>query len=65
MLHPKSTINCRGRIVDLKDPIVMGILNVTPDSFYDGGKFQNEKDHTELPIHFQRGVWSKLIFPIR
>jgi len=43
MLHPKSTINCKGKLVDLSEPIVMGILNVTPDSFFDGGKYQNEK----------------------
>jgi len=32
------TINCRGRLVDLAKPRVMGILNITPDSFYDGGR---------------------------
>ncbi|MFD0796827.1 dihydropteroate synthase [Maribacter chungangensis] len=38
------TINCKGVLIDLKTPKVMGILNVTPDSFFDGGKFKNEKD---------------------
>lgn len=33
-----SSINCRGRLLDLSLPVVMGILNVTPDSFYDGGR---------------------------
>ena len=33
-----STLNCRGTLVDLSTPKVMGIINVTPDSFYDGGK---------------------------
>ena len=33
------TINCRGQLVSLSTPQVMGILNVTPDSFFDGGKF--------------------------
>jgi len=28
-----------GKLIDLKSPKVMGILNLTPDSFYDGGKF--------------------------
>jgi dihydropteroate synthase len=37
------TINCRGNLIDLKSPKVMGILNVTPNSFYDGGKFANDK----------------------
>jgi dihydropteroate synthase len=32
------TINCNGILVDLSSPKVMGILNVTPNSFYDGGK---------------------------
>lgn len=35
-------INCQGHLLDLSYPIVMGILNVTPDSFYDGGKFKEE-----------------------
>ena len=33
------TINCRGKLIDLSSPKVMGILNITPDSFHDGGKF--------------------------
>jgi len=37
------TINCRGKLLDLSQPIVMGILNVTPDSFFDGGKWSEEK----------------------
>jgi dihydropteroate synthase len=35
------TINCKGRLIDLQQPQVMGILNITPDSFYDGGKYAN------------------------
>jgi len=42
MLHPKTTLNCRGQLLSLENPVVMGILNVTPDSFYDGGKFTGE-----------------------
>lgn len=34
----KKTLNCRGRLLELDRPVVMGILNVTPDSFYDGGQ---------------------------
>lgn len=34
------TLNCRGRLLSLEKPLVMGILNLTPDSFSDGGKFQ-------------------------
>ena len=33
------TINCRGKLIDLSAPKVMGILNITPDSFHDGGQF--------------------------
>ncbi|HLV71027.1 MAG TPA: dihydropteroate synthase [Xanthomarina sp.] len=38
------TINCKGNLIDLSTPKVMGILNLTPDSFYDGGKYKNESD---------------------
>ncbi|WP_406683182.1 dihydropteroate synthase [Seonamhaeicola sp. MEBiC1930] len=41
------TINCKGKLIDLSSPKVMGILNITPDSFYDGGKFNDEKDILE------------------
>jgi dihydropteroate synthase len=34
------TINCKGNLIDLSVPKVMGILNLTPDSFYDGGKYR-------------------------
>ena len=37
------TINCNGTLVDLSSPKVMGILNVTPNSFFDGGKYADEK----------------------
>jgi len=39
-----KSINCKGQLLDLTIPKVMGILNVTPDSFYDGGKYKNEAD---------------------
>jgi dihydropteroate synthase len=45
------TINCHGNLIDLSSPKVMGILNLTPNSFYDGGKFSNDKsilNHVEL-----------------
>lgn len=38
------TINCKGKLIDLSTPKVMGILNVTPDSFYDGGSYKDEAD---------------------
>ena len=38
------TINCKGQLIDLSTPKIMGILNLTPDSFYDGGKYKSESD---------------------
>jgi dihydropteroate synthase len=37
-----NTLNVCGRLIDLTQPRLMGILNVTPDSFYDGGLYNNE-----------------------
>lgn len=37
------TINCNGQLIDLSTPKVMGVLNVTPDSFYDGGSISDDK----------------------
>jgi dihydropteroate synthase len=38
------TINCKGQLIDLSIPKVMGILNVTPNSFFDGGRYTNESE---------------------
>ncbi len=38
----KKTLNLRGKLYSLDNPLVMGILNVTPDSFYDGNQFNGE-----------------------
>lgn len=35
------TINCNGKVLSLEKPRIMAILNVTPDSFFDGGKWKN------------------------
>lgn len=50
MNHPSSiihhsyfSINCNGKLIDLSSPKIMGILNLTPDSFSDGGQFNDEK----------------------
>jgi dihydropteroate synthase len=40
--NQSKTVNLRGRLIDLSTPHVMGILNVTPDSFYDGDRFTTE-----------------------
>lgn len=37
-------MNCKGQLIDLSIPKVMGILNVTPNSFFDGGKYKNETE---------------------
>ena len=37
------TINCKGKLIDISTPKVMGILNATPDSFYDGGQYKDEQ----------------------
>jgi len=39
-----KSINCNGTLIDLTSPKVMGILNITPDSFFDGGKYKNETE---------------------
>ncbi len=39
-----KSINCNGTLIDLSIPRVMGILNLTPDSFYDGGKYRSNKE---------------------
>ncbi|WP_284461138.1 dihydropteroate synthase [Chryseobacterium sp.] len=41
------SINCNGRLVQLDTPKIMGILNLTPDSFSDGGRFNTEKSALE------------------
>lgn len=38
------TINCNGRLLDLTVPKVMGILNCTPNSFFDGGKYGSQNE---------------------
>jgi dihydropteroate synthase len=38
------TINCKGNLIDLTTPKIMGILNVTPNSFFDGGNYKSESE---------------------
>ena len=48
------TINIKGKLTNFHVPKIMGILNVTPDSFFDGGKYHsNEKvlNQVEKMIH--------------
>jgi len=39
IFYSKKTLNLQGEVLSLECPVVMGILNVTPDSFYDGGQY--------------------------
>ena len=41
------TINCRGQLLDLNRPKIMGVLNITPDSFYDGGRYKSDQSVLE------------------
>ncbi|NDG53026.1 MAG: dihydropteroate synthase [Flavobacteriia bacterium] len=40
----KYSINCKGQLISFEQPKVMGILNLTPDSFFDGGKLKTDKE---------------------
>jgi dihydropteroate synthase len=42
MQNKRTTLNCNGKLILLDRPLIMGILNVTPDSFYDGGRYNTE-----------------------
>ena len=44
VFYSKKTLNVKGKLVDLSDPIVMGIINVTPDSFYAGSRVTGMQD---------------------
>lgn len=65
-LRLTMTINCLGKLIHLTSPKVMGILNVTPNSFYDGGKhsddesvlFQVEKMLSEGATFIDIGAYS-------
>lgn len=39
----RQSLKCKGTLLDLSTPVVMGILNTTPDSFSDGGRFNTEE----------------------
>ena len=51
VFYSKNTLNVNGNLIDLTTPKIMGIINVTNDSFYAGGKFINEK---EISLHAER-----------
>lgn len=39
-----QSINCRGKLISFEKPLIMGILNITEDSFFDGGAYISEKN---------------------
>ncbi len=50
-------INCKGKLLDLNTPKIMGILNVTPDSFFDGGRYTDqEKIYNRIKKLFDEGA---------
>ena len=44
MLEKARYINVGGKLIDLDIPKVMGILNITPDSFYRGSRYNSDKE---------------------
>ena len=42
------TLNCKGKLLVIDKPVVMGIINITPDSFYEGSRKQSIKDIVEV-----------------
>ncbi|NDK56521.1 dihydropteroate synthase [Pontibacter fetidus] len=47
LFKKKTTLNCRGKLLSLDTPLVMGILNVTPDSFYPGSRLSSTEEAVE------------------
>jgi dihydropteroate synthase len=43
MIYEQTTLNCGGKLLDIRQPIVMGVLNTTPDSFFAGSRIADEK----------------------
>ncbi len=57
ILSENTTINCGGILISLEEPIAMGIINVTPDSFYDGGKTFDISDIiSQAKKHIEEGA---------
>jgi dihydropteroate synthase len=42
MFYEQTTLNCGGNLLDIMGPIVMGVINVTPDSFFKGSRVEDE-----------------------
>ena len=59
-LTSPAQLDCGGRLLDLKRPIIMGVLNVTPDSFSDGGDYyQDDKLDLDLVVGRARELFEQ------
>ncbi len=57
VFQKKKSINCNGKLLNLEKPLVMGILNLSPDSFFDGGKYSNiEKVEAKIDEMISQGA---------
>jgi len=54
MVHRQSTINARGQLLDIARPVVMGVVNVTPDSFFDGGRHRTVQDSVSYALRMMK-----------
>ncbi|MFH2143228.1 MAG: dihydropteroate synthase [Bacteroidota bacterium] len=57
IFQKKKNLNCKGKLLDFSTPRIMGILNLTPDSFYDGGKNKSVSDaEKKISLMFAEGA---------
>lgn len=56
LMYKQQTINCRGHLLDLSSPVVMGILNVTPDSFYEQSRVTQAGALQKVEQFLEEGV---------
>jgi dihydropteroate synthase len=54
------TLNCKGRLLVIEKPLVMGIINTTPDSFYEGSRFMGETGILKQAEHMLKAGASML-----
>ncbi len=43
-INTKKTINCNGKLINFSKPLIMGIMNITPDSFFEGSRYNSERE---------------------
>jgi dihydropteroate synthase len=56
IFSPNKTLNIRGRLIDLSVPKVMGIINLTPDSFYEGSRHQAVAVIKQVEVMLKEGA---------